>query len=88
MTPDGAAAVTLPIVAFLVFGACFGWATFSRRHLFSEGVTREAEGGWGARVVWVLLCSGLWPLMALTGLHSAWMLARRRAAAARVPRRD
>ena len=61
--------MTTPIIAFLVFGACFGWATFSRRHLFSEGVTRASEGGAGARLVWVLLCSGLWPLMALTGVE-------------------
>jgi hypothetical protein len=84
--------VTLPIIAFLVFGACFGWATYSRRHLFSEGPTAPGavgdKGSLGGRLFWMLLCSGLWPIMAFTGLHSVWLLSRRRAAAARVPRRD
>jgi hypothetical protein len=79
--------MTTPIVLFLVFGAFFGLATYSRRHLFSEGPTSRAEPGakdpLGGRLMWALLCTCLWPLMVLTGLHTAWLLARRRAVAAR-----
>jgi hypothetical protein len=60
-------------IAFLAFGACFGLATFSRRHLFSEGPSRQAQSGddtLAQRVIWVLVCSGLWPLMLLTGVVS------------------
>ena len=80
--------MTTPIVLCLVFGACFGLATYSNRHLFSEGPTRrDADtGAWKGRLLWVLLCTCLWPVMALTGLHSVWVLARRRAVAARKPR--
>ena len=83
--------MTTPIVLFLLFGAGFGLATFSKRHLFSEGPTRRddsgASGGLKARLGWTLLCTCLWPVMALTGLHSWWILSRRRALAAR-QRRD
>jgi thiosulfate reductase cytochrome b subunit len=64
-------------LAFLAFGACFGLATFSRRHLFSEGPSRQGHAGDNTlvqRVIWVLVCSGLWPLMALTGVVSLWRL--------------
>ena len=75
--------MTTAFVAFFVFGACFGLATWSNRHLFSEGHTRRGapgEGdGLGARLVWVMLCSGLWPLMILTGVYSAAHRARVRA---------
>ena len=40
-----------------------------------------AAGSLGARLGWALICSTLWPIMVLTGLHSLWVLARRRAAA-------
>jgi len=33
------------IVSFLVFGAVFGLATYSKRHLFSEGPTRRPRPG-------------------------------------------
>ena len=71
------------VAAYAGFGAAFGLLTFSRRHLFSEGPTRRADAGdglmatLGARLVWALVCSGLWPLMALTGLYSWWRLSRR-----------
>jgi hypothetical protein len=66
-------------LAFLAFGACFGLATFSRRHLFSEGPSRAGKGGdeddtLTQRVIWVLSCSALWPLMLLTGAVSLWRL--------------
>ena len=73
--------MTLPIVLFLLFGAAFGWATASRRHLFSEGPSRRPDAAerdaLAGRVTWVLICTCLWPLMALTGLYSAWRLSRR-----------
>lgn len=85
--------MTTPILAFLLFGALFGLVTFPNRHLFSEGPARPVESGTAgtagmrrARLGWALLCSTLWPLMAVTGLFSVWMLARRRAAAARLSR--
>lgn len=82
--------MTTPIVLFLLFGAVFGLVTFPHRHLFSEGPTRRDESGAAgslrARLGWALLCSTLWPLMLLTGLYSVWLLARRRAAAARPAR--
>ena len=73
-------------LAFLAFGAGFGLATFSRRHLFSEGPSRQGHSGddtLAQRVIWVLVCSGLWPLMALTGLVSLWRLRRVRVQARR-----
>jgi hypothetical protein len=75
--------MTTTIVLFLAFGACFGLATFSNRHLFSEGPSRKgqaADDTLGARVMWVLICSALWPIMALTGVYSLWRGRRVRAA--------
>jgi len=64
------------IVAFLAFGALFGLATYSKRHLFSEGWTRntgtEARDAMDGRVPWVLTCTCLWPIYVLTGLYSWW----------------
>lgn len=72
------------IVAFLIFGACFGFFTFSRRHLFSEGPTQQAGPAheptlFDGRSFWVLLCSFLWPIMLLTGVNTAWVLFKRQA---------
>ena len=79
--------MTSTIVLFLVFGALFGLATYSNRHLFSEGPTRKTDAGardaLDGRVMWTLICCGLWPLMVLTGLHSLWRLSRVRAPAPR-----
>lgn len=68
--------MTTPIVLFLVFGAGFGWVTFPNRHLFSEGPTRRdtQPGTRAERLVWVMVCTCLWPLMGLTGLYSLWRL--------------
>ena len=68
------------IIAFLAFGACFGLATGSYQHIFSEGPSRPGEPG--NRLLWVLICTFLWPLMALTGLLSMWKLRARAKAAA------
>lgn len=70
------------IAAYFLCGACFGLATFSRKHLFSEGPERPVDpaqrGPADSRLAWVLICSGLWPLMLLTGLCSFWRLRHRR----------
>lgn len=79
-------ALNIYIVVFLVFGAVFGLSTFSYRHIFSEGpsqVDASSEGSTvGGRVLWALVCTFLWPLMVLTGLNSAWILAKRKRQAA------
>jgi hypothetical protein len=79
--------LNLAIACFLAFGAAFGLATYAKRHLFSEGPTQtpsDAEPDFlNGRVLWVLICAFLWPVMALTGLNSMLLMARR-AKAARV----
>ncbi|MCU0952918.1 MAG: hypothetical protein MUC68_18300 [Burkholderiaceae bacterium] len=69
------------IAAFLVAGVLFGLATFRHRHWFSEGPTRRSglapRDPLDGRALWVLLCSALWPIFALTGLYSLWRSARR-----------
>ena len=76
------------IFVFLLFGAVFGLSTYSYQHIFSEGPHKaDAPTGsstLGGRVLWALVCTFLWPLMVLTGLNSAWILAKhkRQAAAA------
>ncbi len=71
------------IVLFFVLGALFGLATGSSQHLFSEGpAQRGAEAtpySFGSRVLWVLICSCLWPIFLVTGVPALWRLARQRA---------
>jgi hypothetical protein len=76
--------VNLYIMTFLLIGASFGLVSFPNRHLFSEGPSRsEAAVGtqWSARLFWAAVCTFLWPIMLLTGFHSAWILAKRKRAA-------
>lgn len=72
--------------AYLLVGAAFGLATFSHKHLFSEGPESPAGAqqpdAMNGRLMWVLICSCLWPVMALTGVYSFWRLRRQRAAEA------
>ena len=80
--------MNLYIVLFLALGAAFGLATFTRRHLFSEG-PRQADASsqaasLGERAMWVLVCAFLWPIMVLTGVNTALILAKRRRRAALV----
>lgn len=79
----GERVVTVWILGYVLLGAGFGLATYSRRHLFSEGPSRPAATAarnlLDGRLAWALICSALWPLMALTGLVSACTLARARA---------
>ena len=70
------------IALFFLFGTGFGIATFPKRHLFNEG-PHQAESGpegysWSNRIMWILTCAFLWPIMALAGLNTAWVLAKRR----------
>lgn len=74
--------MNLFISMFLLFGAVFGLSTFSYRHFFSEGPqqveTAEAGSTLGGRVLWAMVCTFLWPIMVLTGLNSARILAKRK----------
>ncbi len=75
-------AVTWWLWMFPVAGVVFGLATYSRRHLFNEGPARP--GGLGprdpldGRVMWVVLCSCLWPLFTLSGLYAMSRIRSRR----------
>ncbi|MCU0868292.1 MAG: hypothetical protein MUF30_01640 [Burkholderiales bacterium] len=63
--------MTLPIVVFVVVGAVFGLVSWRWRHHFSEGSVRpggpDAGRGLDSRLVWVVSCTLLWPLLLLTG---------------------
>lgn len=68
--------MALTLSLFVGFGLLFGLASFSRRHLFSEGTTAPADAQgpqWAARLGWCALCSLLWPLLLATGGASALM---------------
>ena len=70
------------ICLFLSFGAFFGFATYSKRHLFSEGPRKAKENDQASalegRIFWVLLCTLLWPIMSITGINTAWILYKRK----------
>ena len=73
-----------PIMLFLAFGAVFGAATAWHRHLFSEGTTVKREGDAKSdllgKLAWVVMCTCLWPLMAVSGVYTLirrWWIARR-----------
>jgi hypothetical protein len=70
------------IAFFLMTGALFGAATFTIRHLFSEGPhTPEATlqpPSLASRAFWVMVCTFLWPIMLLTGVNTAWILIKRK----------
>jgi hypothetical protein len=61
------------IAAFFVIGTVFGLATYSTRHLYSEGPSRPDAGG-GARdmAMWICIASALWPVLVLAGAYGAW----------------
>lgn len=75
-------ALNLYISLFLLFGAAFGLSTFSHQHLFSEGPAKVEAPEEGAnlvgRLLWAMVCTFLWPIMVLTGLNSARILAKRK----------
>jgi hypothetical protein len=70
------------ICLFLVFGACFGFFTYSQRHLFSEGPHKAIDSDQTSllegRFFWILLCALLWPIMVITRINTAWVLFKRK----------
>lgn len=63
------------IALFLAAGFVFGLLTYSRRHLFGEGPPEQhadPEGGLKGPVFWVAICTLLWPLQIVSGLHGLW----------------
>jgi hypothetical protein len=75
-------ALNIYIYLFLLFGTVFGLSTYSYMHLFSEGPHKadqpELGASWGGRLLWAMVCTFLWPIMVLTGLNSARILAKRK----------
>jgi hypothetical protein len=74
------------ISLYLLLGVCFGLATFSNRHLFSEGPDKETQTEQASelqgRLFWTLICTWLWPIMVFTGINTAVILAKRKKLAA------
>jgi hypothetical protein len=72
--------IVIPL--YLCLGVCFGFATFSHRHLFSEGPDKESKAEpasvLAGRVFWIMICTWLWPIMVFTGINSAFILAKRK----------
>jgi hypothetical protein len=71
------------IALFVSVGFIFGQLTYTRRHLFGEGPPdqyADPEGGLSGRLFWVTICTLLWPVQIVGGLHGLW---RVRAAARR-----
>ena len=70
------------ICLYLFFGVCFGFVTYPYRHFFSEGPEKSKNSDQSSplegRVFWVLICTWLWPIMAITGLNTAWILSKRK----------
>jgi hypothetical protein len=69
------------ICVYLFAGVCFGLVTFAHRHLFSEGPTKadsaDASSVLEGRAFWVLIATWLWPILVLTGINTAFILAKR-----------
>ena len=70
------------ICLFLLFGAFFGFITYSKRHFFSEGPQKvndsDQTSSLGGRIFWVMVCTLLWPIMVITGINTAWILFKRK----------
>ncbi|MEY3638835.1 MAG: hypothetical protein RIR68_1968 [Pseudomonadota bacterium] len=70
------------ILLCLFLGICFGFATFSNRHLFSEGPDKEKKPEQASvlegRTFWIMICTWLWPILVFTGINSAVILAKRK----------
>jgi hypothetical protein len=70
------------IYLYLIFGASFGFATYSKRHLFSEGPQKtkasNETASLASRIYWIILCTLLWPILVLTGINTAWVLFKRK----------
>lgn len=83
--------MNLWIVSFLAVGAVFGLLSFRHQHRFSEGMAPrdpdETGLQLGPRLLWMAVCSCLWPLLWLTGLYG-WLHLARRARAVPIRERD
>ena len=70
------------IFVFLFLGMCFGFASYTNRHLFSEGPQKADNANQNSllesRVFWVMVCMWLWPIMVITGINTAWILFKRK----------
>jgi hypothetical protein len=70
------------ICLFLIFGASFGFATYSKRHLFSEGPQKAKDSDQTSpldgRIFWIMVCTPLWPIMVITGINTAWIIYKRK----------
>lgn len=70
------------ICLFLLVGTCFGFASYSNRHLFSEGPQKannsDPNSFLESRFFWVMVCTWLWPIMVITGINSALILLKRK----------
>ena len=70
------------ICLFLIFGSSFGFATYSKRYLFSEGPRQAKDSDQTSplegRIFWIMLCTLLWPIMVITGINTAWILFKRK----------
>lgn len=68
------------ICVYLFAGICFGLVTFPYRHLFSEGPTKsdsaDASSALEGRAFWILISTWLWPILVLTGINTAFILAK------------
>jgi hypothetical protein len=65
----------LSIALFLAAGFVFGLLTHSRRHLFGEGPpapVADRQDGLSSLLVWVAICTFLWPIQVVGGLHGLW----------------
>jgi hypothetical protein len=66
------------IPLFLAAGAVFGWLTYPHRHLFGEGPPDprrpDLTDGLKGRAFWVVVCTFLWPLQVVSGLHGLWRM--------------
>jgi hypothetical protein len=63
------------IALFPVAGFVFGLLTYSRRHLFGEGPPDpqvDSEDGIKGPLFWVTICTFLWPVLIVGGLHGLW----------------
>jgi len=69
------------ICVYLFAGVCFGLVTYSHRHLFSEGPTKsnnaDARSVLEGHAFWVLIATWLWPILVITGINTAFILAKR-----------
>jgi hypothetical protein len=74
------------IWTYLVFGAVFGLATYSNRHLFGEGPSPRSNAdpvdGLQGRPYWLMVSIWLWPVLTLACIYGTWRrsVARKREA--------